>query len=119
MKNDDEIPDSALNVLQGLLEKGNSPLAEDFKRYRLKRVWPQVVGPTIAAKCSPVGFSKGILYIWTVSSAWMNQLYFARTEILKKVNDYMGGPWATQIRLTLDARSLPSGSQLPDDPPAK
>jgi predicted nucleic acid-binding Zn ribbon protein len=116
-KDDSKIPETALQVLQGLLEKGNSPLAEDFKRYRLKRVWPEVIGSTLASKCSPVGFSNGVLYIWVVNATWMNQLFFARTEILKKVNAYMGKSWAGQIRFTMDARDLPADSKLPEDPP--
>src|SRR5258708_6096792 len=85
------MPSSAVDVLQGLLEKGNSPLAQDFKRYRLKLDWPKVVGPTIAEKCSPVGFANGILYIWVTNATWMNQLFYARRELLKKINAYAGG----------------------------
>jgi hypothetical protein len=49
----------------------------------------------------------------------MNQLFFARTEILKKVNAYMGKSWAGQIRFTMDARDLPADSKLPEDPTAQ
>ena len=108
-------PKSALDVLQGLLEKGSSPLAQDFKRYRLKLDWPTIVGKTIGAKCSPVGYANGILYVWVVSSAWMNQLTFARKELLKKINTYMGSAWAKEIRFTQDRRDVPSNALSPED----
>ena len=102
-------PLSALDVLQSMLEKGNSPLAQDFKRYRLKLDWALVVGETIAEKCSPVGFSNGIVYVWVVSSTWMNQLVLScRNELLKKINTYGGKHWAKTIRFTLDRKDVPA-----------
>src|SRR5580692_11686901 len=103
-------PKSALDVLQGMLDKGNSPLAQDFKRYRLKLDWESIVGPTIATRCSPVGYANGIVYIWVISSSWMNQLIFARKEFLKKINLYAGKGWAREIRFTLSRRDVPSSA---------
>jgi len=111
-------PHSALDVLQAMLEKGNSPLAQDFKRYRLKLDWAKVVGPTLSEKCSPVGFSNGVVYIWVVNSTWMNQLYFARRELLKKMNSYGGKHWAKDIRFTLDRKDVPTEAACSQDPPA-
>ena len=100
-------PNSALDVLQSMLGKGNSPLAQDFKRYRLKLDWHQCVGPTIAEKCSPVGYSNGILYIWVTNATWMNQLFFARKELLKKISSFAGKGWVRDIRFTQDRRDVP------------
>ena len=111
MKNKDDL-NSAVEVLQSLLEKGNSPLANDFKRYRLKNEWLDVAGPTIAKATSPVGFYQGILYVWVKSASWMTQLFPMRKALLKKVNSYMGGPWAKDIRFTQDLRSLPKVEPL-------
>src|SRR5437762_2705537 len=91
---------SATEVLQAMLENGKSPLAEDFQRFRLKMDWSQVVGGIICEKCSPAGFSNGILYVWVVNATWMNQLFYVRREIVKKVNEYVGKKWVREIRLT-------------------
>ena len=111
-------PHSALDVLQSMLEKGNSPLAQDFKRYRLKLDWEKVVGPTLAEKCSPVGFSNGTVYVWVVNSTWMNQLYFVRRELLKKINGYGGKHWVRDLRFTLDRKDVPADAAYLKDPQA-
>jgi predicted nucleic acid-binding Zn ribbon protein len=110
-KDDKKVLPTALDVLQGLLEKGNTPLAEDFKRYRLKLDWAKVVGPTLADKCSPVAFSNGILYIWVTSAPWMNQLFYVRRELVKKINDYAGRSWVKDIRLTQDKKDIPTEAE--------
>ncbi len=107
MKKENE-PVSALAVLQGMLEKGNSALAQDFKRYRLKLDWEIVVGKTIASRCSPVGFSAGILYVWVTNSVWMSQLFFVRNEFRKKINEHVGHAWVREVRFTQDRRDVPA-----------
>jgi predicted nucleic acid-binding Zn ribbon protein len=116
MKDTKSHPKSALDVLQGLLDKGETPLAHDFKRYRLKLDWEEVVGSMLASRCTPVGYANGILYIWVVSSSWMNQLLYVRKELLKKVNDFVGSRWAKDIRFTQDKRDVPKDAMSLEDP---
>lgn len=97
---------SAIEVLENLFSKGKTPLALDFQRYRLKTDWAKIVGPTIAEKASPISYKNKILYVWVVNSTWMNQLFYARKEILKKVNAEMGAGWAKDIRFTLDHKEI-------------
>lgn len=111
MKDKNLDPITALDVLQKLLEK-DSPLAADFKRYKLKLDWASIVGPTIAEKCSPVAYSKGVLFIWVANSTWLNQLFYARQEILKKINLYVGEKWAKDIRFTQDKKDIPAEGKL-------
>jgi hypothetical protein len=110
-------PHSALDVLQGMLEKGNSPLAQDFKRYRLKLDWAKVVGATIGDKCSPIGYTNGILYVWVVNATWMNQLFYVRRELSKKINQYMQTDWVKEIRFTQNRRDVPADGQWTEDQP--
>ena len=111
-------PKQAGDVLQALLEKRNSPLSDQFQRYRLKMKWPEVVGPTFSQVCHPCGYHKGKLYVCAKNSSWMNQLFYARKEILKKVNSYLGLSWVTEVRLTLDARDVPAEAIPKEDPQA-
>ena len=103
------------NVLQSLLEKGNSPLADQFQRFRLRLQWPDVVGRTISQVCFPCGFNKGKLYVCAKNSAWLNQLFYARKEIMKKVNSHLGQSWVIEIRLTLDSKDVPKEALLKED----
>ena len=105
-------PKPALDVLASLLEKGSTPLAADFKRYRLKMDWASVVGLLMSERCSPVAFSKGTLYIWVSNATWLNQLFYMRQEILKKVNQYAGEKWCKEIRFTQDKKDLPEEALL-------
>ncbi len=105
-------PKPALDVLQNMFEKGKTPLAADFKRYRLKLDWANIVGATISDKCSPVAYSKGVLYIWVSNASWLNQLFFVRGEILKKINKYAGDKWAKDIRFTQDKKDIPEEAEI-------
>jgi predicted nucleic acid-binding Zn ribbon protein len=104
--------DAAANVIEKLLGAGKSPLAQDFQRYRLKNEWEKIVGHTIASKSSPLAYTNWRLYIWVVNSAWMNQLFYARKEIIKKINSEMGDGWVRDIRLTLDTKDIVDKKEL-------
>ena len=110
-KSKENLPSTALDVLQNMLTKGNSPLAEDFKRYRLKLDWPGVVGQTISEKCSPVGYFKGVLFVHVVNSGWMTQLHFVKKEMIKKINAYAAEKWVKDIRFIQKASDLPTEAQ--------
>jgi len=94
--------ESAVDVLQGLLQNGKSPISDQFLRWKLWNSWAEVVGPTIAKNCEPVGYNHRILYIWAKSSVWMQQLVFMSVPIRDKVNEYVGSNWVRQVRFTLD-----------------
>jgi len=110
-------PHKAGDILQSLLEKGKNPLSEQFQRYRLKIQWAEVVGRTIAQVCHPCGYHNGKLYVCAKNSGWLNQLFYARKEIQKKVNSYLGQPnWVREIRLTLDPKDVPAEAIQKEDP---
>jgi predicted nucleic acid-binding Zn ribbon protein len=98
---------SASDVLQGLLANTSTPLAGQFKRWRLWRNWQEVVGESIAKRTDPVGFRDGILYVWVENSVWMQQMIFLAKPIRQKINDYTGDKWVRQVRFTVDRRSIP------------
>ena len=95
----------AADVLQGLLQNSKSQLADGFVRWRLEKVWDQIVGPTIGEQTLPVAFEHGTLFIWVRHSAWMQQLWFFQEAIKEKVNDHLGKAWVEQVRFTLSKRA--------------
>jgi hypothetical protein len=102
----------ASSVLQALLGNGKSALSDGFLRWKIWRLWPQIVGPTIAGHCEPVGYSRGVLYIWVKSSARMQELRFFEGQLKTKVNEHVGRTWARNIRFTLDRRGVPQGADI-------
>jgi predicted nucleic acid-binding Zn ribbon protein len=102
-------------VLQRLFESGNSPLSEQFMRWKLWARWSEFVGPTIAQNTEPVGLNRGVLYLWVRSSSWMQQLTFMKDPIQDTLNKKLGQHLIKNIRFTLDRREVPSDVQAQRD----
>ncbi len=53
---------------------------------RLLRLWPEIVGPEVAAQTRPVSLSaQGVLQVSTSSGVWAQNLAFERIRLLAKV----------------------------------
>lgn len=102
-------------VLQRLFESGNSPLSEQFLRWKLWARWGEFVGPTVAQNTEPVGLNRGVLYLWVKSSSWMQQLTFMKDPIRDTLNKKLGRPMIKNIRFTLDRREVPGEAQAQKD----
>ncbi len=98
-------------VLQRLFENGKSPLSEQFLRWKLWAKWEEVVGPTIAKNAEPVGFQRGVLYIWVRNSSWMQQMIFMKDHIQNSINTKFDNNFVKYIKFTLDRREVPQGDQ--------
>jgi hypothetical protein len=98
-------------VIQSLFENGNSPLSLQFIRWKLWRKWPEIVGPTMATVCEPVGFINGTLFIWVKSSTWMQQMVFMIDPMKAKVNKFLNQNYVSQIRYTLNKHQLPTEAE--------
>lgn len=102
----------ASSVLQALLGNGKSALSDGFLRWKIWRLWPKIVGPTIASHCEPVGFARGVLYVWVKSSSRMQELRFFEQQLKSKVNEHVGRTWARNIRFTLDRHGVPNADNV-------
>ena len=52
--------------------------------------WPEIVGSHIAAHCTPVEFSGGVLTVRTDSPAWATELRMLAPQLLAKLNAELG-----------------------------
>ncbi len=98
-------------VLQSLFENGKSPLSEQFMRWKLWAKWEEVVGPTIAKNAEPVGFQRGVLYVWVRNSSWMQQMIFLKDQIRDTINEKFENNFVRYIKFTLDRREVPQDDQ--------
>ncbi len=105
---------TASKVLQSLLGSGKSPLSDNFLRWKIWRFWPQIVGPTLAKHCEPVGYERGKLMIWVKSSPRMQEIRFFENDLKKKVNEHVGKEWVRSIRFTLDRHGVPNPGDVSD-----
>ena len=108
------------------LAAGLSSLTESWGHQKyllgLTRRWPKMVGPVLAANSLPAYFLSSELWIYTAHAIWMQQLGFAKPELLIKVNDFLqeyGGPQVSDLRWTLQPADFPAlPEQKPVPPPA-
>ena len=52
--------------------------------------WAEIVGPEIAAHCSPEGFDQGALTVRADSSAWATQVRLLASTLVRRLNEELG-----------------------------
>jgi hypothetical protein len=63
------------------------------------RRWPEVVGATLAIKCVPDRYDKGVLWVAAEGNAWAQECRFQMAAILTRLNDLAGEELFTQLRV--------------------
>ncbi len=105
---------SSSEVLQSLFQNSKSNLGEGFTRWKLWHDWQGIVGQTIAKHSTPVGYKRGVLYVWVDSSARMQEMSFLAGEIISKVNQYLDKKWVRRVQFSLDRKNVPDFSEAPE-----
>lgn len=101
---------SGSTIIQKLFEGKDSPLSEQFIRWKIWYSWVNYVGPYLAQNCLPVGYDKGVLYIWVKNSSWMHHMLFLRDTLQEKINAQLGKYFIKKIQMTLDRKDVPAAS---------
>lgn len=94
-------------VLHSLLAQGKDELSLQFLRWKLWKKWSEYVGPSIGSASEPVGYRRGILYVWVKNSTWMQQLVFMKDPLKEKINEVLGIRYVREIQFTLDRKNVP------------
>lgn len=81
------------NVLNDLLQQYG--LTQRLKEFQAVEYWPEIVGESIAKRTLAREVRDGRLYVEVssldnASSAWRNELYFLKAEIISKLNKRIG-----------------------------
>jgi predicted nucleic acid-binding Zn ribbon protein len=71
--------------------------------------WPVIVGADVAAHCTPVTFSDGVLIVRAESTAWATQLRLMSSSILGRLETEVGKDAVTELRV--QGPSAPSWSR--------
>jgi predicted nucleic acid-binding Zn ribbon protein len=61
--------------------------------------WPRVVGPEVAAHCSPVSFGDGVLVVRADSSAWATQVRLLAPTLLRRLAEELGDGVVEQVQV--------------------
>ncbi|MGQ0810162.1 MAG: DUF721 domain-containing protein [Nitrospiraceae bacterium] len=103
--------DAVSTILAGVAQRHG--LDQKLLEFRLRRQWPEIVGPQIAAHTQPdqIRFKK--LYLLVKNSVWLYQLTFLKPDLLEKVNAAAGAPVVTDVVLRLG--EIPSAARALSD----
>lgn len=66
-------------------------LAERLREAEIWRLWPEVVGLTVAARARPLRIIKGTLTVAVSSGPWKQELTFLKGMMIEKLNERLGG----------------------------
>jgi hypothetical protein len=108
----------ASELVKGLMQNVQNPLAVGFLRLKLEVQWAEIVGPRVAKMTAPAAFFNGVLDVWVAHSAWMQELWYIKDEIQAKVNRSLGGnsdsqAYCREVRFTLNKRQSYGGTITP------
>jgi predicted nucleic acid-binding Zn ribbon protein len=56
----------------------------------VQRVWPEAVGPTIAAQAEPTAERDGVLTVRCAAAVWAQELDLLGPEIVARINTALG-----------------------------
>ncbi len=81
---------------QVLREMGlERPLLE----HRIVEAWPSLMGTMIAQYTRKVEFKNGVLFVYLSSAPLRQELFLARFELVRKLNEYVGADIVHDVRL--------------------
>ena len=93
-------------------------LADRLREADIWRLWPEVVGPTVAARAMPLRIIKGTLTIVVSSGPWKQELGFLKGMMKDKLNDRLGAEVVKEIVLK-SGRVDQYAEAPPEEVPAK
>jgi len=74
-------------------------LADRLREADIWRLWPEVVGPTVATRAMPLRIIKGTLTVVVSSGPWKQELGFLKGMMKDKLNDRLGAEVVKEIVL--------------------
>ena len=91
-------PESIASIIaRGLKELG---IARKVKQASIEHLWPDLVGPDIAAHTRVLKVDLGRLFVAVDSPVWRQELLYHRSDFLRKLNTELGESVVTDIMFT-------------------
>lgn len=89
-------------------------LAERLREAEIWRIWPDVVGATLATRACPVRIINGTLTVAVSSAPWMQELRFMTAMMKEKLNSCLGAEVVREIVLKAGRVEQPA-AEVQDD----
>ncbi len=90
--------------LADILGSMHSEVGKTLKLCNLLTIWDEVVDERVSKHTEAVKIRSGILYVYTSSSAWAQELSFLKGPIVEKFNLVAGEEVIRDIRFTAKGR---------------
>lgn len=103
----------------------NRLLHEGLRRYQLEKgvtekrsvsLWEAVAGPSVAAVTHADNIYDGILYVFTRSSAWSQELSLLKEPLIARINAELGAEAVRDIRFQVKRFPKPADEPRPPAP---
>lgn len=87
--------------LSGLVQESLAGLGlcERLREAEIWRIWPEVVGATLACRARPLRIINGTLTVAVSSAPWIQELRFMTTMMKEKLNSRLGAELVREIVL--------------------
>jgi predicted nucleic acid-binding Zn ribbon protein len=95
---------SVNHILDGLKQQAKW---QEQPLQRLLELWPDIVGKVAATHTRPLSIQRHVLFVATSSAAWAQNMTFARTAVLLKLNQNLSEPLVDLRFSTKDWQPLP------------
>jgi hypothetical protein len=101
--------------LSGLIAEGlrHYHLDKGVKAAQAVDVWDKVAGPSVAAVTRADLVRDGVLWVFTKSSAWSQELSMLREQLVRGINSELGTPALTDIRFQVKRFAKSPPAQVP------
>ncbi|MGH2719508.1 MAG: DciA family protein [Actinomycetota bacterium] len=63
--------------------------------------WRELVGDQVAARCDPVGLSRGVLRVRAATATWASELRYLAPELIRRVNAGVGLAVVREVKVTM------------------
>ena len=90
--------------MQGALSILADELAPETVLADVQRVWPEVVGPAIAAQALPTAERGGVVTISCSASVWAQELDLMSVQIIERLNAAVGSGQISRLRCIATGR---------------
>jgi predicted nucleic acid-binding Zn ribbon protein len=93
--------ETVASVLERVLNRCG--INDGLREKRALLIWPEIVGPALAARSQAVALRDGRLYVRVTGSAWHSELHHMLPQILARLNNALQKP-VKEIKLTTGPR---------------
>ena len=89
------------NLTQGVQIRGKE--ADEKHEQLIIAHWRDAVGSKVARMVKPYRFERGVLYVYTDSSTWAQEISLLKSDLIWRLNRKLGGDIVSDIRCRIGA----------------